>query len=169
MYVFCCTKHKNIYFSNINYLICCVRSQYFLCLILCGFNFSEFRSHLEYRPITSSDPIENHQICVCVRKRPMNKKGEGALLPHSFICNIYVCIWRGGVGGQAAVLILCHCEMKDKGGILECSKRAFTLLLLSPHNKVRRWAVYWNHQICMSRVCPEDIFWTAQPFVTRFW
>ncbi|XP_076462729.1 kinesin-like protein KIF2A [Babylonia areolata] len=34
----------------------------------------EFRSHLEYRPITSSDPIENHQICVCVRKRPMNKK-----------------------------------------------------------------------------------------------
>ncbi|XP_070195318.1 kinesin-like protein KIF2A isoform X6 [Littorina saxatilis] len=34
----------------------------------------EFRSHLEYRPITSSDPIENHQISVCVRKRPMNKK-----------------------------------------------------------------------------------------------
>lgn len=37
----------------------------------------EFRSHLDYRPITSSDPIENHQICVCVRKRPMNKKELG--------------------------------------------------------------------------------------------
>ncbi|KAL8598988.1 hypothetical protein ACOMHN_006797 [Nucella lapillus] len=34
----------------------------------------EFCSHLDFRPITSSDPIENHQICVCVRKRPMNKK-----------------------------------------------------------------------------------------------
>ncbi|XP_025108991.1 kinesin-like protein KIF2A isoform X2 [Pomacea canaliculata] len=34
----------------------------------------EFRSQLDYRPLTASDPIENHQICVCVRKRPMNKK-----------------------------------------------------------------------------------------------
>ncbi|XP_076441077.1 kinesin-like protein KIF2A [Babylonia areolata] len=34
----------------------------------------EFRSTLEFRPMTSSDPIENHQICVCVRKRPMNRK-----------------------------------------------------------------------------------------------
>ena len=42
-------------------------------VVMCS---SEFRSHLEYRPIASSDPIENHQICVCVRKRPMNKKGR---------------------------------------------------------------------------------------------
>ncbi|KAK7508095.1 hypothetical protein BaRGS_00000334 [Batillaria attramentaria] len=41
----------------------------------------EFRSHLEFRPITSSDPIENHQICVCVRKRPMNKKELGRAEP----------------------------------------------------------------------------------------
>ncbi|KAJ8305254.1 hypothetical protein KUTeg_015799 [Tegillarca granosa] len=34
----------------------------------------EYRSGLEYRPLTSSDPISNHQICVCVRKRPMNRK-----------------------------------------------------------------------------------------------
>lgn len=34
----------------------------------------EFRKTLEYRPITNSDQIENHQICVCLRKRPLNKK-----------------------------------------------------------------------------------------------
>ncbi|XP_052775047.1 kinesin-like protein KIF2A isoform X4 [Mya arenaria] len=34
----------------------------------------EFRAHLEYRPLTSSDPIVNHQISVCVRCRPLNKK-----------------------------------------------------------------------------------------------
>jgi len=36
----------------------------------------EFRAHLEYRPLTSSDPIINHQISVCVRIRPLNKKGK---------------------------------------------------------------------------------------------
>ncbi|XP_062581059.1 kinesin-like protein KIF2A [Saccostrea cucullata] len=34
----------------------------------------EYRAGLEFRPLTSSDPIVNHQICVCVRKRPLNKK-----------------------------------------------------------------------------------------------
>ncbi|XP_060608584.1 kinesin-like protein KIF2A isoform X4 [Ruditapes philippinarum] len=34
----------------------------------------EYRAHLEYRPLTSSDPIVNHQICVCVRVRPLNRK-----------------------------------------------------------------------------------------------
>ncbi|VDO02675.1 unnamed protein product [Rodentolepis nana] len=34
----------------------------------------EFQDTLDYRPLTSSDEIETHQICVCVRKRPMNKK-----------------------------------------------------------------------------------------------
>ncbi|XP_005101516.1 kinesin-like protein KIF2A isoform X2 [Aplysia californica] len=37
----------------------------------------DFRSNLDYRPITSSDPIENHRICVCVRKRPLSKKEVG--------------------------------------------------------------------------------------------
>ncbi|KAK3091618.1 hypothetical protein FSP39_021247 [Pinctada imbricata] len=34
----------------------------------------EYRATLEFRPLTSSDPITNHQICVCVRKRPLNRK-----------------------------------------------------------------------------------------------
>lgn len=34
----------------------------------------EFRSQLEYKPISMNDPVEAHQICVAVRKRPMNKK-----------------------------------------------------------------------------------------------
>merc|ERR1719391_765741 len=34
----------------------------------------EFRSNLEYEPISNSDPIIDHQINVCVRKRPVNKK-----------------------------------------------------------------------------------------------
>ncbi|XP_071116765.1 kinesin-like protein KIF2A [Haliotis cracherodii] len=38
---------------------------------------NNYRGNLEYRPITSSDPIENHQISVCVRKRPLTKKETG--------------------------------------------------------------------------------------------
>ncbi|VUZ44277.1 unnamed protein product [Hymenolepis diminuta] len=34
----------------------------------------EYQETLDYRPLTSSDEIETHQICVCVRKRPLNKK-----------------------------------------------------------------------------------------------
>ncbi|ESN99508.1 hypothetical protein HELRODRAFT_192839 [Helobdella robusta] len=34
----------------------------------------DFRKTLEFRPITSNEPIECHQICVCLRKRPLNKK-----------------------------------------------------------------------------------------------
>ena len=34
----------------------------------------EFRSQIEFKPITTNDSVDNHQICVAVRKRPMNKK-----------------------------------------------------------------------------------------------
>ncbi|RWS13436.1 kinesin-like protein KIF2A [Dinothrombium tinctorium] len=34
----------------------------------------DYRANLEFKPITMSDPIEGYQICVAVRKRPMNKK-----------------------------------------------------------------------------------------------
>ncbi|CAN9506517.1 unnamed protein product [Ophioblennius macclurei] len=34
----------------------------------------DFRASLDYRPLTSSDVIEAHRICVCVRARPLNKK-----------------------------------------------------------------------------------------------
>ncbi|XP_026870148.2 kinesin-like protein KIF2A isoform X1 [Electrophorus electricus] len=34
----------------------------------------DFRASLEYRPLTATDLIEEHRICVCVRKRPVNKK-----------------------------------------------------------------------------------------------
>ncbi|KAM8854139.1 kinesin-like protein KIF2A [Synchiropus picturatus] len=34
----------------------------------------DFRSSLDYRPLTSNDLIEEHRICVCVRARPLNKK-----------------------------------------------------------------------------------------------
>jgi len=42
------------------------------CGVMC---YREFRKTLEYRPLTATDVIENHQICVCLRKRPLNKKG----------------------------------------------------------------------------------------------
>jgi len=35
---------------------------------------ADFRSNLDYRPVTASDPIEHHRISVCVRKRPLSKK-----------------------------------------------------------------------------------------------
>lgn len=34
----------------------------------------DFRASLDYRPLTTNDPIEEHRICVCVRARPLNKK-----------------------------------------------------------------------------------------------
>ncbi|KAM4728130.1 kinesin-like protein KIF2C [Anableps anableps] len=55
----------------------------------------DFRETLEITPLTTADPIEAHKICVCVRKRPLNKQetnkkeidvvsvpGKGALLVH---------------------------------------------------------------------------------------
>uniref|UniRef100_T1JBC4 Kinesin-like protein n=1 Tax=Strigamia maritima TaxID=126957 RepID=T1JBC4_STRMM len=34
----------------------------------------EYRSNLEFRPLKDSDAVDDHQICVCVRKRPLNRK-----------------------------------------------------------------------------------------------
>ncbi|KAM7099867.1 kinesin-like protein KIF2C isoform 2-T2 [Molossus nigricans] len=34
----------------------------------------EFRATLDCHPLTMTDPIEEHRICVCVRKRPLNKQ-----------------------------------------------------------------------------------------------
>ncbi|KAM8961830.1 kinesin-like protein KIF2A isoform 1-T1 [Pelodytes ibericus] len=34
----------------------------------------DFRGSLDYRPLTTADTIDEHRICVCVRKRPLNKK-----------------------------------------------------------------------------------------------
>lgn len=34
----------------------------------------EYRSQIEHRPLTLSDPVQIQQICVAVRKRPLNKK-----------------------------------------------------------------------------------------------
>ncbi|KAM9379495.1 kinesin-like protein KIF2C [Phaethornis superciliosus] len=34
----------------------------------------EFRATLHCQPISITDPIEEHRICVCVRKRPLNKQ-----------------------------------------------------------------------------------------------
>ncbi|XP_075922452.1 kinesin-like protein KIF2A isoform X2 [Petromyzon marinus] len=34
----------------------------------------EYRANLDYRPLSISDQVEERKICVCVRKRPLNKK-----------------------------------------------------------------------------------------------
>ncbi|CAK8681302.1 kinesin-like protein KIF2A isoform X3 [Clavelina lepadiformis] len=34
----------------------------------------EFRATLDMKPLTAADPVLDHRICVCVRKRPLNKK-----------------------------------------------------------------------------------------------
>lgn len=34
----------------------------------------EYRASLDYRPLNNADPVDSNQICVAVRKRPMNKK-----------------------------------------------------------------------------------------------
>lgn len=37
----------------------------------------DFQENLDYNPLTNTDPIEYHQICVCLRKRPLNKRELG--------------------------------------------------------------------------------------------
>ncbi|XP_028902587.1 kinesin-like protein KIF2C [Ornithorhynchus anatinus] len=39
-----------------------------------GRMIKEFRSTLDCQQLTMTDPIEEHRICVCVRKRPLNKQ-----------------------------------------------------------------------------------------------
>jgi kinesin family protein 2/24 len=34
----------------------------------------KYRNSLEFRPLRETDPVEDHQITVCIRKRPLNKK-----------------------------------------------------------------------------------------------
>ena len=40
------------------------------------YNFRDYKETLEMRPLRETDAIEDHQITVCVRKRPVNKKGN---------------------------------------------------------------------------------------------
>lgn len=35
---------------------------------------SEYQSTIEFRPLVDGLPIEDHQITVCVRKRPLSRK-----------------------------------------------------------------------------------------------
>ncbi|CAF4861926.1 unnamed protein product [Pieris macdunnoughi] len=37
----------------------------------------EYQSSIEFRPLLGNEPVEDHQITVCVRKRPLNKKEVG--------------------------------------------------------------------------------------------
>ncbi|XP_037077512.1 kinesin-like protein KIF2A [Pollicipes pollicipes] len=37
----------------------------------------EYKSGLEFRPLKDGDPLEDHQITVCVRKRPLSRKETG--------------------------------------------------------------------------------------------
>ncbi|XP_038616581.1 kinesin-like protein KIF2C isoform X2 [Tachyglossus aculeatus] len=39
-----------------------------------GRMIKEFRSTLDCQQLTLTDPVEEHRICVCVRKRPLNKQ-----------------------------------------------------------------------------------------------
>jgi kinesin family protein 2/24 len=34
----------------------------------------EYLKDIEFRPLQETDPVEDHQITVCIRKRPLNKK-----------------------------------------------------------------------------------------------
>lgn len=47
----------------------------------------EYQQSIEFRPLTGNEPVEDHQITVCVRKRPLNKK---ELNKKEVIINIFV-------------------------------------------------------------------------------
>ena len=37
---------------------------------------TEFRSQLQIVPLSLDEEVEEHRICVCVRKRPINARGK---------------------------------------------------------------------------------------------
>ena len=39
----------------------------------------DFRQGVNIRPLVSCDPVTNDRICVCVRKRPLSKKGMSSI------------------------------------------------------------------------------------------
>lgn len=41
--------------------------------------FRDYQSNLDFKPLRDSEVVEDHQITVCVRKRPLNKKGIASL------------------------------------------------------------------------------------------
>ena len=125
--------------------------------------FSEFRSHLEYRPITSSDPIENHQICVCVRKRPMNKKGEHVPL---FSCTF-------GFHVVAWMFLTSECWLLSRQSFGTCSLQFLSVMIHAFAFCVRDgmgwtdvWEMRWVGLLCERWVefdcCVRDgLDWTA--------
>lgn len=46
---------------------------------------SEFRATLDFSRVTNNENVQDLRICVCVRKRPINKKG---LIRKNSILNI---------------------------------------------------------------------------------
>lgn len=40
----------------------------------------EYRSNLDFRPLRETDAVEEHQITVCVRKRPLNRRGNSCFV-----------------------------------------------------------------------------------------
>lgn len=36
--------------------------------------YREYQRTIEFKPLNENDMVEDHQITVCVRKRPLNKK-----------------------------------------------------------------------------------------------
>ena len=45
---------------------------------------TEFCSQLQMVPLSLDEEVEEHRICVCVRKRPINTKGvEGSVHTHT--------------------------------------------------------------------------------------
>lgn len=47
--------------------------------------FREYQTTLEFKPLRDSEIVEDHQITVCVRKRPLNKKGKISIF---IVCDI---------------------------------------------------------------------------------
>lgn len=43
-------------------------------LIFCHLLGREYQRQIDFKPITANDMVEDHQITVCVRKRPLNKR-----------------------------------------------------------------------------------------------
>jgi hypothetical protein len=56
-------------------------------LMLCLYR--DFRSTLDYCPLSNTEPVTDHQICVCVRKRPLNNKGSVFIIFFFHFINVF--------------------------------------------------------------------------------
>lgn len=76
----------------------------------------DYQATIDFRPLIGNEPVEDHQITVCVRKRPLNKK-ENVKKEVSFVStslNWRLSRYRSGFDTLASILLYHYLNSPDR-------------------------------------------------------